>query len=789
MLAGISSMKVQTRALSGWGALILLTTSAAAVAADGGLQRARPGWEAYVRPALDSGKAGVAWFAATGPESDAEILDPRGFTVHSTPPDHSSKELVRPAGEPFRLPLGTWRVWIEGEGRMSAASERLGVASSVPFSDSGGRGAGAHFMPVVPAGSVGLPSDLSAAPGNELWLLHSEPPPWQVTGYELSRRLPMAGARESVLMPEGRTLAGLWNEREKRYTALSREFQVIAGQTTPAPLEQPSPDRSWLIASVGGAHFSEPVSVLTLERPEEGAPRRPDLQFTTREGVHAVWYDLAPGIAVLTGGSAELYVERQVVDLRGGEIAHFAGTFIRRPLLEVGLVLPRLLREQPFDLAVRRLPDGEELVRVELPRTAGRHRFENGLVQAPLEVVLETPVGSFRERVDLTGELEGFVTVQPEVIRIYGTLRYGGEPREARIEFTSAGGEKSAAHADESGVYSLQTLQPLRLVEIQLAGVDREPWIDFFPRPLDVSQQLDFDLSDADITVRVLDAETRLPIAGARIGVRNEYLPSSEEEGVVLDEAEWRRRMRAIGQSHTTDDDGVARLPSPRPGRLRVRAGADGYRSLESPVEIVVPDPPLDREIEVLLEPHAGIVDIHLRLPDGVPAAGAEVLRVGGDGSGTVYSGAADEDGVVRVPVEPADGLLALRHPGAGLGFVDWREWQGRERVEWTFPPAAELPLSLRVTDPSGEAPAPAMLTLWIGGRRLDDHLFQWLLRRPPITDGQGLATIHGLPRVPVRVLAWAPHLREQAAAGALDSFAVEVGYPWPAQVELRVVP
>lgn len=749
---------------------------------------ARPGWEEFVRPVLEGGGQGVAWFPTADGWDSAEILDPRGYTVHATDPDDPGEELVRPAGEPFLFPSGRWRVWLQGEWSMSPSSILMGV-SVASFGERLGR-VGTQMERVAPAGRIGIAGDEAAAAGHELWLLYADPPPGEATGYELSRRRPLAEARDGVLMPAGRVLAGLRSRDGEGFAALSRPFRVEAGQTLPAPLERPSADRAWLIASVGYAHFLEPASLLTLAVPGEEKPRPPDFELTTREGVHAVWYDLEPRTVILAGGDAEVYLEPQTLELAGGQIASFAGDLERRPLLDVGLVLPRLVRERPFELAVRRLPNGEELVRVELPRTAGRHRFETGLVQAPLEVVLETALGSFRERMDLTGELEGFVTLQPEVIEIYGTVRYGGEPHEARIELTSAGGEKHTADADESGEYSLQTLQPLRLVEIQLAGVDREPWIDFFPRPLDVSQRLDFDLSDADVTVRVLDAETRLPIAGARLGVRNEYLPPSDEDGAaILDEAEWQRRMWAIGQKHTSDDEGVARLASPRPGRLQIHAGADGYRPLESPVVIVVPDPPQDHDLEVLLEPYAETVEVHLRLPDGAPAAGAEALRVGGGGSAAAFSGRADEAGVVRVPVEPTDGPLVLRHPGAGFGIVDGSEWRGRERVEWTFPPAAALPLSLRVTDPSGEAPAPAMLTLWVDGRRLDEGLFQWLLRRPPMTDGQGLATLHGLPRVPVRVLAWAPHLREQASAGALDSLAVEVGYPWPAAVELRVVP
>jgi hypothetical protein len=84
------------------------------------------------------------------------------------------------------------------------------------------------------------------------------------------------------------------------------------------------------------------------------------------------------------------------------------------------MLLPSLLRERPLTLEVNELPEKERLAEVNLPRTAGRHRFQDELVQGVLEVVLTTHVGKFRRQIDLTTEEEGFLVLEPELIDLSG---------------------------------------------------------------------------------------------------------------------------------------------------------------------------------------------------------------------------------------------------------------------------------------------------------------------------------------------------------------------------------
>lgn len=733
-------------------------------------------FERFVVPVLTRGGSGIAYFPTTGGAEG--VLDPRGFEVHLVDPDDPGEELVHPAGEPFWPPAGLWRGWLQGEWSMTPSSRLFGIPPRR------GEGVSPSLIEVAPAGRVTVDDGL--APDLELRLLAAGNDP---RSFEMSRRRLLGEVGEGVLMPAGPVLAAAWDRREERYVALGR-VDVLAERTVAAPLAAPRADRSALVVYVvqaPEAPWNEHVGVeLTVSR--DGEERRPDDSVTTAWGVHAVWYDLPPGPAVLAGGSFRQYLEPRPLELVGGEIEDVEAVLSRRPLLEVTMVLPSLLRERPLTLEVNELPEKERLAKVELPRTAGRHRFHDELVKGVLEVVLTTHVGKFRRQIDLTTEEEGFLVLEPEVIDLFGVVRHGGERHPATVRFQTVAGDPVEAEADEEGEYEAVALQPLRWVDVELAGVDQEPWRDLFAPAVDSSRELDFDVPDAEVTVRVVDATTGAGIAGAKVHVGNRYLPPAEAGG---EEGEDRRgRERMIGQSHTADDAGLVRLPPPRPGRVEIHASADGYRAAGEPLRLEVADPPQDAALEIALEPHGERVAVHLTLPDGSPAAGAEVMRVDPAAGGALYSGRADAAGVVEVPIEPAAGLLLLKHPGAAFAVVDWQPWAGEERVDWTFPPAAGRPLSVRVLDPAGDEPVhQAEISLWVEGRLLSGRTLMWLTGAPPMTRPNGFWRVEGVPAVTVRVLARAGGLRgEQQHLDALAGMATEIAFPWPELAEVRAV-
>lgn len=583
-----------TRRASGWCPLLAVAAAGLIAASPVSGQDRRSestpeGWERYVVPVLEGGGSGKAYFPTTGGAEG--VLDPRGFEVHLTDPDDPGEELVHPAGAPFWPPAGRWRYWLQGEWSMTPSSRLFSVPPPR------GEGVSPSLVEVAPAGRVTV--DDVFASDLELRLLAAGNDP---RTFEMSRRRLFGEVGDGVLMPQGPVLAAAWDRREERYVALGRA-DVLAERTVATPLAAPRADRAALVVYVMHppvAPWDEHVGVeLTVSR--DGEVRRADASVTTHWGVHAVWYDLPPGPAVLAGGNARQYLEPRPLELVAGEIDDFEGVLSRRPLLEITMLLPSLLRERPLALEVRKLPEGPGLDEVELPRTAGRHRFHDELVEGVLEVVLTTHVGKFRRQIDLTTEEEGFLTLEPELIELFGTVRRGGERHAATVRFQTVAGDPVEAVADEEGEYAALALQPLRWVDVELAEVEQEPWRDFFAPPLGESRELDFDVPDADLTVRVVDAVTREGIAGATVSVMNEYLrparPGDEEED------DPGRRMRRLGQSHTAGETGLVRLPPPRPGQVEIGASADGYRPGEAQ-ELEIPDPPQDREIEIALQPH-----------------------------------------------------------------------------------------------------------------------------------------------------------------------------------------
>jgi len=597
-------------------------------------------------------------------------------------------------------------------------------------------------------------------------------------------------------MPARSVVASLWSSDEEQLLALSPPFAVRPGATTPAPLTEPSAEESFLAVYLERAPGSSQDSLanVSLEVSPGEAVIPADASVPTEWGVYGYWYSLAPGTATLTGGNASTYVEPQAIELTGGEIAYWEGPILDRPLLEVSMVLPSRLREKPLRLEVWRLPEEIELGSVELPRSASRHRFQAGLMAGTLEVRLGTHLGVYRKRVELLPGEEGFVGLEPELIELFGEVSLGGEPHPATLRFQTVFGDDVEAVAD-SGRYEAVALMPLRGLSVELTDSPHVPWLDVFMPPIRRSQELDVDIADAEIVVRVLDAATRRPVPDAAVAVKNEYF-DPEDEGR---DPEWgersaeqgRRRGKMLARTYRADEEGRARLAPPRPGRLEIFPSAPGYHDSREAAQVLeIEDPPRDREVEVLLHPIGETVKLTLALPDGSPASGAEVMLVDSLWRGKVlFHGRVGDAGVVEIPSEHSQGALLLKHPAAASAAIDWREWAAKGEARWRFAAAAETALVLEVTDPAGEEPVRgARVALFLDGRRISGMPLRWLFEGPVGTDSNGHWTASRLPRSGVRVLAWESTVDQEATAGGLDNFALNVEYPWPSTVEVRVV-
>jgi hypothetical protein len=445
-----------------------------------------------------------------------------------------------------------------------------------------------------------------------------------------------------------------------------------------------------------------------------------------------------------------------------------------------------LLHENPV-LEIRQLPSGEVLERRALKPESGTERFEK-LPAAPLQVDLQTAVGAFSGKADLSSGRDGFLLLKPDVITLAGRVFYGNDGHPAKLTFANATRE-TKIETEDDGRYEAVFLQAVQTVSIQLDGVDREPWFDFFRPAIAASQELDFRIPAGDFRVRVRDARTGKAIAGAAVEVRNNFKPEEPEEGAAAPNSRKPRGDRAVFQRVKTEETGEARLPPLRRGSVELRASADGYAKMREATKEEIPDENAERTFELRLEPIGETVAVRLRLPNGAPASGAQVLLVRSLAEGDeVFSGSADGEGVVEVPRGQA-GVLLLKHPAAAVAVRDWQpgpENSDEPGPEWALPVPAERPLTVQVKDPSRkEGVAGAEILLWLDGRRLSGRSLAWLTGGRPTTDPNGFWTGNNLPRTALAVLAWARQGGDTGAAGPSDSQATSITYPWTGVVEL----
>ncbi len=722
------------------------------------------------------GRASVAIFPVKkdGPSGESEFLEPAGLEVHLTPGDESEVELVYPAASWFQPPPGQYRMWLQGDWRMTPFSLLMSYSSRATTGEM------RVTMPLGEAGRVKLPAGADTAQDLALHLLHGGPyleagfPRW-----EISPQRAAAEVGEGVLMPVGRTIGAVWDRKARKYVALSRPFEVRARHTVEVPLDRPG-SGAHLVAKLERPSVADSAAELEVELAvsQPDGERPPDVTVLTTDRVYAFWYDLAAGPAELGGGSKETYLERRQLDLRSGTIEHVTAEFRPLPALDVELDLPAPLRHEKPTLEIRRLPRGEVLERRDLGAAVSSLRFER-LPAALLEVALQSAVGTFSRRVDLSSGKDGFLLLKPELITLAGTVFYGDEPHAAKLTFANAGGE-TVTETGEDGAYEVVVVDPVRTVSIELSGVDRAPYVDFFMPALDQSRDLDFHLPDGTFQARVLDAATGRGVPRATVDLRNGFFEESEDGGAG-------KREKAVFQSAVADDTGTALLPPMREGTLEIRASAKGYSRMREPLKAQVLDDRADQTFEIRLDPIGDSVAVHLLLPGGVPAAGADVVLLDSLASGReLFAAKADADGAVEPPRKQV-GWLLVKHPAAGSSVRPWQPSDDEGELEWTLPPAADRPLTLRVTDGSGLQAAPrAEVAVWVEGRRLSGSTLAWLVGASPLADPNGYWIGRNLPPGPVSVLAWSGRAREDAWAGRLDAKATAVPYPWPHAAEIR---
>lgn len=704
---------------------------------------------------------------------DSEILAPFGFEVHLVPAHDLDLELTYPCGEWFEPPPGRYRYWIEGNGKITPYSSVFAFRGG-PFRGKGG----VARVPVSPAGTVALDRAFTLPPAGFLRILHLDSHlKDRVLRREFSRRIPAEAAHRGAAMPAGRVVAALFDSARGEYLGITRPVEVQPGGPTLVAPESPAGGSDLVVlldrSEILDDHAQAPVEIVARSGERS---RAPDVLVPTADRVYAIWYGLAGNYVELEATAAGAFFPSREITLRPGRVEGFRGELQPLPNLDVQIRLPQPLRRQELGLGVSELPDRSPITGKDLAANSTSARFE-GLPPRELEVVLQTGPWAFRERVDLREGQDAEVVFEPRLIEVTGRVFWGDEPQPATVSFRSdpfRPREEVSTVTDEDGAYRIALFRSgYYQVGVQLDSVAGGPYVDYLEEPIVEDRVLDFHLPANRFRIRAVDAQTGEGIAGAELAVDNRLASG-----------------RAYSQPATTGEDGIADLPPLRPGELLVFAEAKGYLRT-GPVTEVVPEEDVEVEVTINLEPVGSSGGLRLLLPDGTPAAGAEVRAQTSLGNTPpIWSGVADPRGLLEIPPHAKGTLLMVRHPQGGGLVHAWHGTQAEAEPEvWTLPPPAPL-MTVHVVQPGGD-PAPwAQVAIDLGAVRVHGASLAWLASSPVGgANRQGIWQGRNLPAHDLRVHAWASSAVTPAVlSGALDGLAVLVRYPWSNVVEVEVL-
>lgn len=631
--------------------------------------------------------------------------------------------------EPVRLEKGRYTAWIEADHFISRAEWQ--------FDHPGGETA--HRSAVVPAGRVRVDAPKLETGARVRLFSVTEP---------FSRAVPAGGA--PVLMPAGNVVAVAFDGRD-RVIAVSAPVTVSGGKL--ADVDLTAPARSTL-AIRAAADSAEPFELV------RDARFPPDV-FLPRIGL-AVWYGLEAADTSVEARSERLAMPPLPVQLRRNAVAFEHVRLRRKPSLTVRLegsadVLRELL---PATLTLRAAGDATAVRDAKV--TAAEHSFPF-VPAAILGCILEAGPLRLEQRADLSAGDDATITFLIDPVEVSGRITHGGRRVRGNVEFRS-GGEETRVETDADGAYAVRLWQPGKhVVEVRVTDPPLQPTHTDLVDIHDDTSSLDVDVPDTRVSIRVIDESDGKPIARANVTAFNTW-----------HEAEAGRRRS--GRTVIADERGEAMLPPLRAGDVVVHAAAPGYRERE-PLRFAAPDSATERRYEIALR-RRETRSLQLRLPDGSPAAHAQLHAVSADGRD--FGARADAAGRIEVPADFTAGVMLLRH---ATGHVAAERWPL---------PAGELvlrlrgaPLVVRAEDGKGEPSRFTTVTLWMHGVRLTPPALAFLADGATMTDATGVWIARSVPPVALRVAA--ARAGQTSDAAVLTAFASDVPAPWPAVVVVKV--
>ncbi len=738
-----------------------------------GLLVAIPGMPALSQPRIDHSKADVNGRRgyAVWPYINEMLGDPTGYEAVLARRQQPESWLRFPAGKWQEVPAGEYWVLLEGKFEVSQYPVLL-QWSNGPYT---GQGL-ASAIPAVAAGRVHLDG---RCPTNRClaWMLHESSNLEVLPGYfqhEMERWSELDTARkDGVLMPAGRVAAGLYDAARKEFISLQVPLNVPPLRSVAVSPVAPANGRADLILEV-----ARPA--ITVKQPEKDekdidialftgdVTRRPTFLVRTHKKIIALWSQVPAGAARVDVSSPTAYLRDKDLRLRSGKVEYVSVNLAPLPKLGVRWSIPDEFKPTEPALKIVNLAGHERINTIQLAKQP--NQLEIPVPAAPLEVTLKSGPWSLREAVDLSDGADRSVQLEMHAIHVNGRVYYGDDPVQATITFLTDADPKESlkVRTDTDGKYEALFAKP----EAYTAVVDLEGRAAPYPVVgFDVKGDttIDIRLPGNAYRFRVTRKDDGRPIEGARIVVQNR---ESTEDSVFVS-------MRLV-----TDEQGRATAQPLRSGTVVVSVDADGFVRLTRPEEAVVDKG--ERDIDLSLEPLGPTDTLTLLLPNGQPAAGANVL-VHSDREDRIET--ADGSGRVAIPRAGAGGLVLVRAAGAA---VTARPWRGEDQT-WRLDTARE-PLVIHAVRADGSSVRAAVGVLWLDGVRLSGRLLAWLTSTGGGTDAAGYWILRNLPARPLQVLFWRSTasnyalMAQQVAQQRFDAMRTIINAPWPATVDVKVL-
>ena len=385
------------------------------------------------------------------------------------------------------------------------------------------------------------------------------------------------------------------------------------------------------------------------------------------------------------------------------------------------------------------------------------------------QVTLKVGQWQFVRDVDLSSGRDGEAVFELEPITISGRIFLGDDPVAAELRFHNRG-DWVSVRTDDAGTYRATLWHPgYYTIQIAVSGSGRAPFTQHFTK-IDESGERDFRMPLTDYTLRVRDAETGAPVAGARTNIGNVWLDESNTEQSLLD-------------TLVTDDSGSATLPPLRAGRLLVTVTATGYAEGRLDQPVTEGDRNRHDLTVSLRRPHMSH-QLRLLSAQGQPLSGAEIWAFADrDLTAPTWQASTADDGLVDIIDGMENALFLIRHPRAATAARRWTSGAD-EIVEWQMEaPAPALTASIK--RPGEVAARSARITIWVDGMRLSGVPLAFATWSSPAADMQGVWVARNLPHRATRLLALPLGTSHAVESRAPETLATTIPFPWasPARV------